>query len=68
MARMALEELHDFSWVVSGWEVRSFFVCYLYAFKAAVKMVPKFVGEVEVVGAWDIVLSDCRRGWLDNAQ
>jgi hypothetical protein len=64
---MALEELHDLSWVASGWEARSFFVCFLYAFKAAVKIVSKSVGGVEVVGAWDIVQSDCRKSWLDNA-
>ena len=55
MARMALEESQDWSWVARGWEVISFFVCFLYAFKAAEKIVSKFVEEVEVDGTWDIM-------------
>jgi hypothetical protein len=55
MARMALDESQDFSWVAKGWEVISFFVCFLYAFKASVKIVSKFVEGVEVDGTWDIV-------------
>jgi hypothetical protein len=52
MAMMALEESQDCNSVASGWEAMSFFVCFLYAFKAAVKIVSKFVEEVEVDGAW----------------
>ena len=33
----------------------SFFVWFLYAFRAAEKIVSKFVEEVEVDGTWDIV-------------
>jgi hypothetical protein len=33
----------------------SFFVCFLYSFKAAKKIVSKFVEEVEVDGTCDIV-------------
>ena len=55
MARMALEESQDFSWVAKGWEVMSFFVFFLYASKAAEKIVSKFVEYVEVDRAWDIV-------------
>ena len=39
-----------------GWEVMSRFVCFLYSFKAAVKIVSKFVKVAEVDGACDIVL------------
>ena len=45
---MASGESQDRSWVARGWEVMSFFVCFLYAFKAAVKMASKPVEEVEV--------------------
>ena len=55
MARMALEESQDFSWVAKGWEVMSFFVFFLYASKAAEKIVSKFVEYVEVDGTWGIV-------------
>jgi hypothetical protein len=55
MAMMALEELQDCNSVARGWEVMSFFVCFLYAFKAAVKIVSKFGEEVEVDGTWDIM-------------
>jgi hypothetical protein len=55
MARMALEESHDFSWAARGWEVMSFFVCFLYAFKAAEKIESKFVGIVEVESPRDIM-------------
>ena len=58
MARMALEESHDFSWAARGWEVMSFFVCFLYASKAAVKIVSKFGEEVPVGGIWDIVIAE----------
>jgi len=57
---MALEESQDFSCVARGWEAMSFFVCFLYAFRAAVKIVSNFVEEVAVDGTWDIVLA-----WLD---
>lgn len=33
----------------------SFFVCFLYSFKAAVKIVSKSGEDVEVDGTWDIV-------------
>ena len=39
----------------------SFFVCLLYAFKAAVKIVSKFVEETTVGGTWDIVQVDGAR-------
>ena len=54
---MALEESQDCNWVASGWEAMSFFVFFLYAFKAAVKIVSKFGGleEVAVGETWDIV-------------
>jgi hypothetical protein len=55
MAMMALEESQDFNSVARGWAAMSFFVCFLYAFKAAVKIVSKFGEEVEVDGTWDIM-------------
>ena len=55
MARIAQEESQDFSWVAKGWEEMSFFVCFLYVFKAAENIVSKFVEDVEVEGIWDIV-------------
>ena len=55
MARMAPDESQDFSSVARGWEVISFLVCFLYASKAAVNIVSKFVEDVEVDGTWDIV-------------
>ena len=61
MARIALEESQDCSWVARGWEATSFFVCFLYAFKAPEKSVSKFVGDVEVDETWDIVLVCGRR-------
>lgn len=48
-----MEESQDLSWSAKGWEVMSFFVCFLYSLKAAVKIVSKFGEEVEVD---DIVL------------
>ena len=48
MARMAAEESQDCSWVDRGWEARSFFVCFLYAFRASEKIVSKLVGDMEV--------------------
>ena len=53
---MASEESQDWSCAASGWEAMSFFVFLLYASKAAVKMVSKFVEEVAVGGIWDIVI------------
>jgi hypothetical protein len=50
MERIALEESQDFSWVARGWEAMSFFVCFLYTFKAAENIVSKFVEEAEVGG------------------
>jgi hypothetical protein len=47
---MALEEPQDFSWVAKGWEAMSFFVCFLYAFKASEKIASKFVEDVDVEG------------------
>ena len=58
MTRMALEESQDCSWVANGWEAMSFFVFFLYASKAAVKIVSKFGDEVVVGGTWDIVLAE----------
>ncbi len=63
MARMAREESQDCSLVARGWEARSRFVCCLYAFKAAVKIVSKFLEEVAVDGTWDIV--PVEGAWLD---
>jgi hypothetical protein len=51
---MALEESQDCSSVARGWEAMSFFVCFLYAFKAAENIVSKFGEEVEVDRSWDI--------------
>ena len=48
-------ESQDLSWSAREWEAMSFFVCFLYSFKAAAKMVSKFVEEVDVDGTWDIV-------------
>jgi hypothetical protein len=59
MAIMAPEESQDFSSLARGWEAMSFFVCFLYAFKASEKIASKFVEDLEVEGtcegAWDIV-------------
>ena len=55
MARMALEESQDLSWEARGWEAMSFFVCFLYVFKASEKTDSKFKEDVEVDGTWDIV-------------
>jgi hypothetical protein len=55
--RIALEESQDCSWVARGCEAISFFVCFLYASKAAVYIVSKFVEEPEVAiveRTWDI--------------
>jgi hypothetical protein len=56
MAIIALEESQPFSWVARGWEAMSFFVCFLYAFKAAEKILSKSVEYVEVDETWDIAL------------
>ena len=50
MAIIALEESQDFSWRARGWEVMSFFVCFLYAFRALEKISSKFEEDVEVDG------------------
>ena len=50
MAIIAPEELQDFSWVARGWEVISFFVCFLYPFRASEKISSKFGEDVEVDG------------------
>ena len=34
------------------------FVCFLYSFKEAVKIVSKFVEEMEVNGIWDMMLAE----------
>ena len=53
---MASEESQDWSCAASGCEAIFFFVFLLYDFKAAVKMVSKFVEEVVAVdGIWDMV-------------
>jgi hypothetical protein len=55
---MVLGESQDCSWVANGWEAMSFFVWFLYASNAALKIVSKSV-EVEDVAveiAWDMVL------------
>ncbi len=51
MARMALGVSQDCNRVAKGWEAMSRFVCFLYASKAAVKIVSKFVEEVAADGA-----------------
>src|ERR1700677_221900 len=56
MVMMALAESQDCNSATRGWAAISFFVCFLYAFKAAVKMVSKFVEEVEVDGTWDMMI------------
>ena len=56
MAIIARGESQDCNLVARGWEARSRFVCCLYAFKAAVKIVSKFVEEEEVDGTWDMVV------------
>ena len=53
--RIAVEEPQDLIWAAKGWEVISFFVCFLYSLKEAVKMVSKFGEEVEADEIWDIV-------------
>ena len=61
---MALEESQDCNWVASGWEAMSFFVFFLYTFKAVVKIVSKFGEEVGALGGTcDIVLAEW--AWLD---
>ena len=47
MARMVLEESQDCSWVARGWVAMSVLVCLLCVFRAAAKMVSKFVEEEE---------------------
>ena len=54
--RTALGESQDLSWAAKGWEAMSFFVCFLYSFKATVNIASKFVEEAEVDGTWDIVV------------
>ena len=55
---MALGDSQDLSWAARGWEAMSFFVCFLYSSKAAVKMVPKVVDSDDGSGdgTRDIVL------------
>ena len=53
---MALEESQDCNSVARGWEVISFFVCFLYVVKASVNIVSKFVQEVEADGTWDMMI------------
>ena len=50
-----MEEPQDLIWVAKGWVAISFFVCFLYSFKEAVKMASKFGEEVEADEIWDIV-------------
>ena len=50
MAIIALEESQDFIWVARGWEAMSFFVCFLYAFRASEKISSKFEEDVEADG------------------
>ena len=56
MAMMALEESQDCNSVARGWAAISFFVCFLYAFKAAANIVSKFVEEVEADGTWNMMI------------
>ena len=56
-------ESHALSWSARGWEAMFFFVCFLYSFKAAAKMVSKFGEEVDVDGTWDIMQLK-RSGWM----
>ena len=60
---MAVEESQDCRRVARGWEVISRFVCFLYSFRAAAKIVSKLVEEEEVDGTWDIVLVK-ESGWM----
>ena len=50
MARIAVGESQDCTWLARGWEAISFFVCFLYAFKAAENIVSKLVEDVGVDG------------------
>jgi hypothetical protein len=54
---MASGELQDSIWAARLWAAMSFFVRFLYPFKAAAKMVSKFWGEDvdDSSGSWDIV-------------
>ena len=61
---MALGQSQDCSWTARGWEAISFFVRYLYAFEAAVKIASKSE-EVEADGTWDIGLGE--GDWLDGS-
>ena len=54
---MAIDESHDCNWAANGWEAMSVFVFFLYASKAAVKIVSKFGEEMVVGKTWDIVLA-----------
>ena len=56
MAMMALEESQDCNSAARGWAEISFFVCFLYAFKAAANIVSKFVEEVEADGTGDMMV------------
>ncbi len=51
---MASGESQVCNWAAKGWEAMSFFVCFLYACKAVVKIVSKFVEEVAVARTWDM--------------
>ena len=51
MAMIALEVSQDFIWVARGWEEMSFFVCFLYAFRASEKISSKLEEDVEVDGS-----------------
>jgi hypothetical protein len=42
---MALGELQDWSWVASGWASRSFFVRFLYVFRALLRIIWKLDDE-----------------------
>jgi hypothetical protein len=55
---MALDDLQDWSWVASGCEAISLLVFSLYDFKAAAKMVSKFVEEVAVGRIWDMMIAE----------
>jgi hypothetical protein len=51
---MVFVESHDRNWEASGCAIRSFFVCFSYDFKAALKMAWKREEAVVVGGVWDM--------------
>jgi hypothetical protein len=65
--RTAMGESQDLISAARGCKVMSFFVCFLYSLKAAVKIVSKFGEDDEVdgsFGSWDIVYGRGLVRWL----